>query len=96
MKDPQDLPLLLKVNGATKQSARSSGMIFSIAEQIAKQMAPNFNTEAMSSFTQQTGPSGVPNPAGVDMDKVCRGSFVLCILCMLIPTCPPLSFHHML
>jgi 2-keto-4-pentenoate hydratase/2-oxohepta-3-ene-1,7-dioic acid hydratase in catechol pathway len=36
LKDPQDLPLLLKVNGETKQSARTSGMIFSIAEQIAK------------------------------------------------------------
>ncbi len=34
--DPQDLPLLLKVNGETKQNARTSGMIFSIAEQIAK------------------------------------------------------------
>jgi 2-keto-4-pentenoate hydratase/2-oxohepta-3-ene-1,7-dioic acid hydratase in catechol pathway len=36
LKDPQDLPLLLKVNGETKQNARTSGMIFSIAEQIAK------------------------------------------------------------
>jgi 2-keto-4-pentenoate hydratase/2-oxohepta-3-ene-1,7-dioic acid hydratase in catechol pathway len=36
IKDPQDLPLLLKVNGETKQNARTSGMIFSIAEQIAK------------------------------------------------------------
>jgi 2-keto-4-pentenoate hydratase/2-oxohepta-3-ene-1,7-dioic acid hydratase in catechol pathway len=34
--DPQDLALVLKVNGETKQNARSSGMIFSIAEQIAK------------------------------------------------------------
>lgn len=32
--NPQDLPLLLKVNGETKQNARTSGMIFSIAEQI--------------------------------------------------------------
>ncbi|MFO0988385.1 MAG: fumarylacetoacetate hydrolase family protein [Alphaproteobacteria bacterium] len=36
IKNPQDLPLLLKVNGETKQNARTSGMIFSIAEQIAK------------------------------------------------------------
>ena len=36
LEDPQDLPLLLKVNGETKQNARTSGMIFSIAEQIAK------------------------------------------------------------
>ena len=36
IKDPQDVPLLLKVNGETKQNARTSGMIFSIAEQIAK------------------------------------------------------------
>ena len=36
LKDPQDLPLLLKVNGETKQNARTSGMIFSIAEQIAR------------------------------------------------------------
>jgi 2-keto-4-pentenoate hydratase/2-oxohepta-3-ene-1,7-dioic acid hydratase in catechol pathway len=36
LKDPQDLPLLLKVNGEIKQNARTSGMIFSIAEQIAK------------------------------------------------------------
>jgi 2-keto-4-pentenoate hydratase/2-oxohepta-3-ene-1,7-dioic acid hydratase in catechol pathway len=36
LKDPQDLSLLLKVNGETKQNARTSGMIFSIAEQIAK------------------------------------------------------------
>lgn len=35
LEDPQDLPLLLKVNGETKQNARTSGMIFSIAEQIA-------------------------------------------------------------
>lgn len=33
--DPQDLALTLAVNGATKQNARTSGMIFSIAEQIA-------------------------------------------------------------
>jgi 2-keto-4-pentenoate hydratase/2-oxohepta-3-ene-1,7-dioic acid hydratase in catechol pathway len=36
LEDPQDLPLLLEVNGETKQNARTSGMIFSIAEQIAK------------------------------------------------------------
>jgi 2-keto-4-pentenoate hydratase/2-oxohepta-3-ene-1,7-dioic acid hydratase in catechol pathway len=34
--DPQDLALKLTVNGETKQNARTSGMIFSIAEQIAK------------------------------------------------------------
>ncbi|MCW3474558.1 fumarylacetoacetate hydrolase family protein [Limobrevibacterium gyesilva] len=33
--DPQDLGLTLSVNGVTKQDARSSGMIFSVAEQIA-------------------------------------------------------------
>jgi 2-keto-4-pentenoate hydratase/2-oxohepta-3-ene-1,7-dioic acid hydratase in catechol pathway len=33
--DPQDLALRLSVNGETKQDARTSGMIFSIAEQIA-------------------------------------------------------------
>ena len=36
LEDPQDLGLLLNVNGETKQNARTSGMIFSIAEQIAK------------------------------------------------------------
>ncbi|MCW5774527.1 MAG: fumarylacetoacetate hydrolase family protein, partial [Rhodospirillaceae bacterium] len=36
LKNPQDLALSLKVNGETKQNARTSGMIFSIAEQIAK------------------------------------------------------------
>jgi 2-keto-4-pentenoate hydratase/2-oxohepta-3-ene-1,7-dioic acid hydratase in catechol pathway len=33
--DPQNLRLTLAVNGAPKQDGRSSGMIFSIAEQIA-------------------------------------------------------------
>ncbi len=33
--DPQDLGLRLSVNGAMKQDARSAGMIFSVAEQIA-------------------------------------------------------------
>ncbi len=33
--DPQNLRLALAVNGAAKQDARTSGMIFSIAEQIA-------------------------------------------------------------
>lgn len=33
--DPQDLALKLWVNGELKQNARTSGMIFSIAEQIA-------------------------------------------------------------
>lgn len=33
--DPQDLALELKVNGETKQSARTSGMIFDIREQLA-------------------------------------------------------------
>jgi 2-keto-4-pentenoate hydratase/2-oxohepta-3-ene-1,7-dioic acid hydratase in catechol pathway len=33
--DPQDLGLRLSVNGELKQNARSSGMIFSIAEQIS-------------------------------------------------------------
>jgi 2-keto-4-pentenoate hydratase/2-oxohepta-3-ene-1,7-dioic acid hydratase in catechol pathway len=33
--DPMDLALKLSVNGQTKQDARTSGMIFSIAEQIA-------------------------------------------------------------
>jgi 2-keto-4-pentenoate hydratase/2-oxohepta-3-ene-1,7-dioic acid hydratase in catechol pathway len=33
--DPQDLRLKLAVNGTVKQDARTSGMIFSIAEQIA-------------------------------------------------------------
>jgi len=36
IKNPQDIALSLTVNGETKQSARTSGMIFSIAEQIAK------------------------------------------------------------
>lgn len=36
IKNPQDLALSLKVNGETKQNARTSGMIFSIVEQIAK------------------------------------------------------------
>jgi 2-keto-4-pentenoate hydratase/2-oxohepta-3-ene-1,7-dioic acid hydratase in catechol pathway len=35
LRDPQDLGLRLSVNGETKQDARTSGMIFSIAEQIA-------------------------------------------------------------
>lgn len=34
--NPQDIALSLAVNGETKQNARTSGMIFSIAEQIAK------------------------------------------------------------
>lgn len=33
--DPQDLGLQLRVNGEVKQDGRSSGMIFSVAEQIA-------------------------------------------------------------
>jgi 2-keto-4-pentenoate hydratase/2-oxohepta-3-ene-1,7-dioic acid hydratase in catechol pathway len=33
--DPQDVGLELRVNGELKQNARSSGMIFSLAEQIA-------------------------------------------------------------
>ena len=33
--DPHDLALELKVNGETKQSARTSGMIFDIREQLA-------------------------------------------------------------
>jgi 2-keto-4-pentenoate hydratase/2-oxohepta-3-ene-1,7-dioic acid hydratase in catechol pathway len=33
--DPQDLGLRLSVNGVVKQDARTTGMIFSIAEQIA-------------------------------------------------------------
>ncbi len=33
--DPQDLALGLSVNGTVKQDGRTSGMIFSIAEQIA-------------------------------------------------------------
>ncbi|MFI4997338.1 MAG: fumarylacetoacetate hydrolase family protein [Hyphomicrobiales bacterium] len=33
--DPQDVGLKLKVNGELKQNARTSGMIFSLAEQIA-------------------------------------------------------------
>ena len=35
IRDPQDLALRLAVNRETKQDARTSGMIFSIAEQIA-------------------------------------------------------------
>ena len=35
IKDPQDLALKLLVNGQVKQNARTSGMIFSIREQIA-------------------------------------------------------------
>jgi 2-keto-4-pentenoate hydratase/2-oxohepta-3-ene-1,7-dioic acid hydratase in catechol pathway len=35
IKDPQDLALRLLVNGEVKQNARTSGMIFSIREQIA-------------------------------------------------------------
>jgi 2-keto-4-pentenoate hydratase/2-oxohepta-3-ene-1,7-dioic acid hydratase in catechol pathway len=35
IKDPQDLALKLMVNGVVKQNARTSGMIFSIREQIA-------------------------------------------------------------
>jgi 2-keto-4-pentenoate hydratase/2-oxohepta-3-ene-1,7-dioic acid hydratase in catechol pathway len=34
--DPQNLRLMLSVNGAVKQDASSAGMIFSLAEQIAK------------------------------------------------------------
>jgi 2-keto-4-pentenoate hydratase/2-oxohepta-3-ene-1,7-dioic acid hydratase in catechol pathway len=36
VRDPQDVGLKLAVNGEVKQDARTSGMIFSIAEQIAK------------------------------------------------------------
>jgi 2-keto-4-pentenoate hydratase/2-oxohepta-3-ene-1,7-dioic acid hydratase in catechol pathway len=35
IKNPQDIALKLMVNGAVKQNARTSGMIFSIREQIA-------------------------------------------------------------
>jgi 2-keto-4-pentenoate hydratase/2-oxohepta-3-ene-1,7-dioic acid hydratase in catechol pathway len=35
VRDPQDLRLALAVNGVGKQDGRTSGMIFSIAEQIA-------------------------------------------------------------
>jgi len=35
LKDPMDLALSLSVNGTVKQNARTSGMIFNIAEQIA-------------------------------------------------------------
>lgn len=41
-----------------------------LRKQIAKQMAPNFNADAMKNFTESQGPAGVPNPGGAEMDKV--------------------------
>ncbi|MDE2334957.1 MAG: fumarylacetoacetate hydrolase family protein [Rhodospirillales bacterium] len=60
--DPQDLALRLSVNGAVKQDARTSGMIFSIAEQIAT--ASRIMTLDPGDVILTGTPAGVGAPKG--------------------------------
>ncbi len=60
--DPQDLALKLSVNGAVKQDARTSGMIFSIAEQIA--IASRIMTLDPGDVILTGTPAGVGAPKG--------------------------------
>jgi 2-keto-4-pentenoate hydratase/2-oxohepta-3-ene-1,7-dioic acid hydratase in catechol pathway len=60
--DPQDLALKLSVNGAVKQDARTSGMIFSIAEQIA--VASRIMTLDPGDVILTGTPAGVGAPKG--------------------------------
>ncbi len=60
--DPHDLALRLSVNGAVKQDARTSGMIFSIAEQIAT--ASRIMTLDPGDVILTGTPAGVGAPKG--------------------------------
>lgn len=60
--DPMDLALRLAVNGAVKQDARTSGMIFSIAEQIAT--ASRIMTLDPGDVILTGTPAGVGAPKG--------------------------------
>jgi 2-keto-4-pentenoate hydratase/2-oxohepta-3-ene-1,7-dioic acid hydratase in catechol pathway len=60
--DPQDLGLKLSVNGVVKQDARSSGMIFSLAEQIA--IASRIMTLDPGDVLLTGTPAGVGAPKG--------------------------------
>jgi 2-keto-4-pentenoate hydratase/2-oxohepta-3-ene-1,7-dioic acid hydratase in catechol pathway len=60
--DPQDLGLKLSVNGVVKQDARSSGMIFSLAEQIA--IASRIMTLDPGDVLLTGTPAGVGVPKG--------------------------------
>jgi len=71
IKNPQDLALSLTVNGETKQNARTSGMIFSIAEQIAK--LSRIMTLDPGDVVMTGTPAGVGAPKGTFLkvgDKV--------------------------
>jgi len=71
IQNPQDLALSLKVNGETKQNARTSGMIFSIAEQIAK--LSRIMTLDPGDVVMTGTPAGVGAPKGTFLkvgDKV--------------------------
>ena len=71
IKNPQDLALSLKVNGEIKQNARTSGMIFSIAEQIAK--LSRIMTLDPGDVVMTGTPAGVGAPKGTFLkvgDKV--------------------------
>ena len=60
--DPQDLALKLSVNGTVKQDARTAGMIFSIAEQIA--IASRIMTLDAGDVILTGTPAGVGAPKG--------------------------------
>jgi 2-keto-4-pentenoate hydratase/2-oxohepta-3-ene-1,7-dioic acid hydratase in catechol pathway len=60
--DPQDLAIGLSVNGQVKQDARTSGMIFSIAEQIAT--ASRIMTLDPGDVILTGTPAGVGAPKG--------------------------------
>jgi 2-keto-4-pentenoate hydratase/2-oxohepta-3-ene-1,7-dioic acid hydratase in catechol pathway len=60
--NPQDLALKLSVNGTVKQDARTSGMIFSIAEQIAT--ASRIMTLDPGDVILTGTPAGVGAPKG--------------------------------
>jgi 2-keto-4-pentenoate hydratase/2-oxohepta-3-ene-1,7-dioic acid hydratase in catechol pathway len=62
IRDPQDLALGLSVNGARKQDARTSGMIFSIAEQVAT--ASRIMTLDPGDVILTGTPAGVGAPKG--------------------------------
>lgn len=62
IRDPQDLALKLAVNGSVKQDARTSGMIFSIAEQIA--IASRIMTLDPGDVILTGTPAGVGAPKG--------------------------------
>lgn len=71
IKNPQDLALSLTVNGEIKQNARTSGMIFSVAEQIAK--LSRIMTLDPGDVVMTGTPAGVGAPKGTFLkvgDKV--------------------------